>query len=156
MKKGTVRRILTAQVPLPLEIVLFLSIILLIEMVLFTIFCEVVAEYCQDWQILLLGVFDIILLLLTITPEPIQRTPHLNIRKIFKGITSSEIISEDEVISRIEMEVQKVISKEGSTYNSIYMDLENLKDIAASKSMGHVEEYLDKKMLKVAIVNFER
>ena len=83
-----------------------------------------------------------------------KRKLHIDIRKIFFGITETSNIIEEEVIRRIKKEIGIVINN-GASYSSISADLDRINFIASTKSMRLVEAYCKKASMATTLAYFD-
>lgn len=105
--------------------------------------------------LLTLLTLEIILIDLSRKEKNVQekRKLHMDIKKIFQGISETSNIIEEEVIRRIKCELGTVINN-GASCSSISSDIERIKFIASTKSMRLVEQYCHKALVATAIAHF--
>ena len=105
--------------------------------------------------LLTLLTLEIILMQISRNDNNVQekRKLHMDIKKIFRGISETSNTIEEEVIRRMKSELGTVINN-GASCSSISADLSRIKFIASTKSMRLVEQYCRKALVATAIAHF--
>ena len=130
--------------------------LLAIEITFMALTAEALYDFmpANTYIYILLAVIGLMYISRDVQEVHMKRKLHMDIRKIFFGITETSNIIEEEVIQRIKNELGIVINN-GASYSSISNDLDRVKFIASTKSMRLVEEYCHKASMATTLAYFD-
>ena len=152
------KNILIREVRLPKLIEILIISILVIEVLMMATASEELMDYYPSWalplMLIILSAFGLVETIISYELSHRKRKVHIDIKKIFDGVSETSNIVEDLVISRLKNEVREVVGN-GASLRSIYVDVDRIKFIASTKSMRLVEQYCEGALLATSVAIFE-